>query len=676
MKLFRKRRKLNNKGLSLVELVCAIAIFSIALTAIGSAMVVSAQSYSKGTYELDVQQEAQTTTNLIGNLIVDAVTATYDESVPDRPVLVVNNAKNEYVITYDKAAQTLEYQEENLTTGAIANGVLAVNVTDFDVDLADFASNNSVEVSLEVEKNGRVYEASYNTTSRNGDSDSTGIAEVASILVESEVILEPGQNYDIPITVVGTAPNKQLSVGSLTAAPGSEVGGSVCSFDSANSVLSITVGTNAKGALSIPIATIMVDDAGAPLATATVTVKVRRVNSLTSPQDADNDDVADDSALKSGSAYQNGAVYRIEFQRNGTYFAKAVGKVYDMDYIDPTTVDYDISITSGYNAADYFSVLNKVYTKTDLVDNAYVDIQLTRDLPVGVEISVKATSKHATGTNKTGTAYDNSVTKTVVIKKEFSPFGDADINRGNDGTHQISVDSAYMQQLINLYGDRYKKIIEVYEATYNADGTITRGAFAYAGQSVDGGNDTNIRPLDTKKMRPDKAYIMVVRLEFYDASNNVIWPVAGTDPSLYMREYPLTKTAFTYQYHEEGKGIKTSPYTMQKNAMNDYIYVECTGLDMSRHKDRVNFIVEKWNGSDYVEYTGGKEVGFMEGHEDGTARMKLKIQDTGDFRIRAVLINYPYLAYDETDVNNNIYGDFVLNDTSTGEGILYLYLTE
>ena len=50
MKLFKKRIKGNNKGFSLVELVCAVAIFGVAATAIGSAMVVSAQSYSRGTY--------------------------------------------------------------------------------------------------------------------------------------------------------------------------------------------------------------------------------------------------------------------------------------------------------------------------------------------------------------------------------------------------------------------------------------------------------------------------------------------------------------------------------------------------------------------------------------------------------------------------------------------------
>ena len=36
MKLFMKKRKHNNKGMSLVELICAVAIFGVATTAVGS----------------------------------------------------------------------------------------------------------------------------------------------------------------------------------------------------------------------------------------------------------------------------------------------------------------------------------------------------------------------------------------------------------------------------------------------------------------------------------------------------------------------------------------------------------------------------------------------------------------------------------------------------------------
>ena len=51
-----KNRAKNHKGYSLVELICTIAIFSIVIMGVGTAMVVSARNYQNGSVELELQQ--------------------------------------------------------------------------------------------------------------------------------------------------------------------------------------------------------------------------------------------------------------------------------------------------------------------------------------------------------------------------------------------------------------------------------------------------------------------------------------------------------------------------------------------------------------------------------------------------------------------------------------------
>ena len=62
-----KRFSRNQKGFSLVELLCAVAILSIVVTSVGTSMVVSARSYQRSNTELDLQQKAQITANLLTN---------------------------------------------------------------------------------------------------------------------------------------------------------------------------------------------------------------------------------------------------------------------------------------------------------------------------------------------------------------------------------------------------------------------------------------------------------------------------------------------------------------------------------------------------------------------------------------------------------------------------------
>ena len=107
MKIVKKSGKLNNKGITLVELLCALAILSLIGTAVVGLVVVSTQSYQRSVMEIEVQQEAQFATNLIGDLVKDAKEVTWDA---DSIVITKENtggAVEIYTITHDDAKKTM-----------------------------------------------------------------------------------------------------------------------------------------------------------------------------------------------------------------------------------------------------------------------------------------------------------------------------------------------------------------------------------------------------------------------------------------------------------------------------------------------------------------------------------------------------------------------------------------
>lgn len=650
MKLFRKRIKGNNKGLSLVELVCAVAIFGVAATAIGSAMVVSAQSYSRGTYELDVQEEAQTATNIVGNLIFDAVEASQSGNE-----VTIKGEGITYTITYDSASQTLKYAE---STGGPepARGVLAENVTSFSTSLTpnpnDFKLDRNVTVDISIEKNGRTYEASYNTTARNGSADAVGAVESATIMVDPVVIIEPGQtNLEIPCTVYGSVVNKTFSItglggtGPLTANPGTNCVRLTATNDAEYSY-SFIVETNEKK-----------EDGITPLDSKTVVVQVRHIAGMSGTK-----------TVTSGNEGAIGSTYKVNFTYTGnaTAYDKVYGRDYDTNYVDPRQFSFSYVDASGNNIESEY-----IESKVEQT-GAYpsVTFKLKKEMPMGTKIFVKCTAKHTNGTNKTGTVY-GPISASVPINK--SPFtGGGEITRGMDGDVKISVDATYMQNLRNTNtGCTINKIMEVYEASVDASGNFTKTSatpvFSY--NSVDSGNDTHIRALDSKRMIPNQAYIIVVRLEAVDASGNVKWPTDDVDPTEYVREYPLSPIDVTYNAYGGHAGTSGDPYKFNAGSMYDNVTFKAIGLDMSKGwRNALAWKVQKFDGTNWVD-TSATEIGLMNGTSNGNGTMKVKFSTTGHYRLMTWMDNITYRNYTDTA---DVTGDFIFYNTTTGAGIVYI----
>lgn len=383
MKLFKSKLKKNNKGMTLVEVICSVAILGLATSAVGGAMVVSAKSYQRNTIEFEVQQEVQTTTNLIGNMVVDAKTANWD---PDTKTLTVSGNGLDYTIIYDESTKTLNYFQNDGTE--TITGVLAENVANFDIDDSMFDTSKSVKVDLQVVKDDKVYTAAYNTTARNGEvSNVLEAGSFARIEIERDVVLEPNQTYEFPVEL------KNISM--------EQAGGLAWNFDNADgkaycsgndNKASITLKPEAEGTFQFTVSTVNNkknedgSDSGVPLATRTVTVKVRRVTGM---------DELNPAITVAAPATKN-AVYEFVSHVTGDNLLVDLGAQYDDDYKNPNFVKFTAEISGqpdGKTVNDYIDVLSGYENQ----NSPMFKIKIKETIPTGAKVTIKATAKHPEG---------------------------------------------------------------------------------------------------------------------------------------------------------------------------------------------------------------------------------------------------------------------------------------
>ena len=543
MKLFRRKRK-NNKGFSLVEVVCAVAILGLTSTAIGSAMIMSTKSYQRGSAEVDVQKEAQITTNLIGNLLIDATSVDYQEVAYVSKTLTINQEGTTYTLFYDEGTDVITYTEQ-VTGGSPVSGVLAENVVAFDLpgfSASDFKANKNAKVELSIEMNGKNYEATYSTTARNGASVNDGASEVAKIICENEVTLEPNHSYDIPIVVYGLpASEAGIDYSAVYAVgAGSDVGGTTLSNKTASGV-TINLGNNAQGTLAFTITT-KNDASGNPLDTKTVTINVRRVTDINFVRN-----------LQSGIAKKAGAVYRIYAEAIGTNLDKKIGKAYDDNYKNPRFMDLEVSMVGG-NLGTYVDIVGF----SENVDEPYIDIKLLQDMPNGSKIIIKATSKHSVGTigtdkyTKMGYGYDdvmNGTSDPVIRTHEI------------DNTAVITAENGLMRGEDCLEFDTILPL-DALKTTYGGDGVWlfryrpAGGTWSQYYKTKESGIEQKINTVETYLFEIDKAYEFQLMYACIDWANKTLeWP---HDATLLTAGYGFTEFGITQGWTAEEVGVGMS----------------------------------------------------------------------------------------------------------------------
>jgi prepilin-type N-terminal cleavage/methylation domain-containing protein len=172
----RRRRKHDNRGFTLVELVVVTAILAIVGAAVAGFLAVSTRSYKSVSSEVDLQTEAQVAMNQFQTLLMNAEAGVnFSEKT-----IEIYNAKSRYVITWDEDAQRLYYKEEARKVDAVSGAyttefeelegegsLFAEYVDDFSATVNTSGKTIIVNISLHFTRGDRSYQASEDISLRN-----------------------------------------------------------------------------------------------------------------------------------------------------------------------------------------------------------------------------------------------------------------------------------------------------------------------------------------------------------------------------------------------------------------------------------------------------------------------------------------------------------------------------
>lgn len=194
-----------NGGLTLVEVIIALAIMSIVLFAALQLVLSGTKMYTKTSESVDAQTEAQLLESQLNNLIVDAECSVYacESADPSAPVtddvsgfsadayIKVFNTSLAYYIAWDRAESKVYYLEKNVTDGSVEElsdaeksgfsdwYLMGESVTSFSPDSSHIAEKQRlVTIKIKVEKGQVHYETVQNVSLRNNVLESNNPEEI------------------------------------------------------------------------------------------------------------------------------------------------------------------------------------------------------------------------------------------------------------------------------------------------------------------------------------------------------------------------------------------------------------------------------------------------------------------------------------------------------------------
>ncbi len=461
-KLINRKGKLGAAGLSLVELIISIAILAVVGTAIGGAMYVSSRSYTKGSSEVSVQEEAQVAANLICDWLVDA-TAVNPNDPNDLSAGFVDSTtagvlselwiyhpegNDEMIIHVYQSGTNLMYDASKYVdpnnhsagTTAVSGGVLASNLkpgasVGF---FTTFGKDRNVRISLDFEVNNRTYHAATDSTSRNHDFVATDGAVVAGTptltldlpktTIGGEVVyycvLEPGQNSSrgADFTFTATLHGTDVSSASISVSPATSSGDTTIALSNgpANNVKNVTVGcTDTASTAGVYTFTGTASNGTAP--TVKCYVLIRRATKCVFSHSTASVSPSTPSGITNGMA---GCVYNVETVDLGVQNGARVnaGK-FDMspyNYQDPSEVKFFYRI---YDSASSTYVDASSYVNATEVTSGTPSVQVTLANSIPSDLYVIAVSTHSGAITPSSLnynvswGYDDSVSPAVPCVK-------------------------------------------------------------------------------------------------------------------------------------------------------------------------------------------------------------------------------------------------------------------
>lgn len=664
-----------NKGFTMVELLCSVAILSTITAAVSTALVVTARNYDRGTNEVRMQQEAQFTANRIEGLIIDSLAQVDFDDATD--TLTVINPEGEYMIALT-GGQLIFSEKRTDPDGTVTmeSEVLVDKVTAFKADVSEFASNHTVKLDLGLSSKSSEYKGSYQITSRNGANLKAKTIS-AMIVAPSEITLEPNQEYTFGYTVLGITNQKVdkdlVSVSDST---------TTASTDTTNKTVTLKIGKdevgNGSGIFLLKLSTDeKAEGTSDPLATKQITVKIRRV---------------EDVAIKAdpaGSVLNTSQKVSLKATVDGTNLKKVPGADYDSDYKTPYNVSWTphlfVSDASGWIAAD--EKLAEYFESQELPDKHTYEFKLKKAPTQKMKLVVTATATHPDTANKCGIPYGD-------VKKEISfeyedPFivFTSPFKRGDEliwTTRAGFSTDAYRDRYANGHSAMFQWMFRY--RVRNADGTY--GAWANYRKAGEHGSAEKINAWETILFAPDEKYEIqfIGTVISNDGSKKLLWPIdqevldglrqrdpawsAGWDSAepitpaseygtmYYLNESTLqfTQEMNPYNPYEKDYGIPANSPTVGSEASpielstGESISLVATSDDINSTLLRFEPIVEKKVGDSWVVSSAngfglqtdrGIKIDNIQPHCQGLYRITLKLRENSFKDGHNVDIEYP-----------------------------------
>lgn len=217
--------KLNNAGISLIEILITIAILGVVGGSVIGFLQSGTKSYQNTDREVDMQYDAQVLLNQVGDYVINANSGLKQK---DNTVYIYNTNENTLeteILSWDSQEQILYYEKTekvNETESTVVDKtVLSKNVSQFSVDLAKADAERKVNAELTLQKEQKTYEATATWNLRNSvavsvDTEDTGTGSTTPVVdgvkvFSSETQIWPGEEQLFYARVLGSNnPSQQV----------------------------------------------------------------------------------------------------------------------------------------------------------------------------------------------------------------------------------------------------------------------------------------------------------------------------------------------------------------------------------------------------------------------------------------------------------------------------------
>ena len=688
MKLFKNllRKRIDDKGVTLVELLCTIAILSLVGTAVVGMIMVSSRTYQRGLLEIEVQQEAQFAANLIGDLLKDAKEVVPAANPSDPLVIKKDNAAggvDVYEITHRTSDNTMW-----LTLNSNTPQLMAERIDDLPV--VSSMGGNTYTVDMQLTRSDAVNTLAVSNTNnaRNQAPEESAFSTdvSATILAPSEMVLEPNQVKAIEYAVTGIS-NKNV----IWSVSGNSDGGTRIEGNN------IRIGAGeTSSVITITGETVVRKSNGSPAGSTVILVYIRRVTGFSMVHE-----------LISGTDGMAGARYKVSVNLSGLNLEKK--PTMETDYVSPYKVVWShhfyVNGSEVWNSWDYYSV---TVNSGESAGANYAIVTLNRSMDAGTKFIITASALHPKGTysgaktNKSGLSYTPSFSDSFTLEGHLYTLYPGNFYRGSDQA-QGSLEEWNVKQLVGNSNGIDPNQLQVFkELRYKVRGTNNWTSWITLNE---GGNAIRIHE-DSWMFACDKDYDIEVRFGAKTWDGRKFYPTSLGESAYTIRtgldhariKFDVSTNMYNataiYGAGPIGNPIRMSVGTnlnFNVNLTEAYKQSE-TGLRWDRFSKSLIIKIQRLDGGTWrdvqIKYRNdwgnvevrsnndgqrdladmGRMGKYFTFNQRGTYRILVGLgSEMGGDQIKLLVYNEGG-RYFETRPNNNYY----LWNESTGEGIFYV----